>query len=305
MIVGITGSTQEKREQVAAIFILLDVYYSQEIFLYEDSSPIDYVKGYLMGGTNIGKFCNNPTDSRWVLKQFSEAPKMIVSALTGAHPIDLQYRDFRESLSPCKINECDASYECLLEYIRDTLSLYGLGENIWIDTLMREYKKDCFWIVTDCTEQAEIETVKKLGGKILELSNIDDSADIPSLNETYKVTIGEDIKVTIGQIEFLMKSLSFINSTENNYYKLTHTRIEGSEFEVSSSKCPLSDQEIQEIDCTLSLVAGTKTPMCYYMKNTQDGGIRVSRCPHLNNLQLPGEGIDNVSCKLLILKRGE
>ena len=144
---------------------------------------------YLTSNSAIYPYDTNLTytSSPYLIKKFADKVKDIVCMLIGCSRADLENEEFKNTLlSPEWSTPIDnplgpafdgvnfgklMSVREMLQKVGTDAMRDGLHKNVWVNTLMSDYKSDSNWIITDCRFPNEAEIVKKNKGIIIRVNS--------------------------------------------------------------------------------------------------------------------------------------
>ena len=123
-------------------------------------------------------------------KKWAYKVKQVATLITGIPIENFEDQEFKKSLlgpewgtiTNTPLNAIpifeDVKFNALLS-IRELLQKIGtdamrdgLHENVWVNAMMSEYKKDSNWVITDTRFPNELKAVKKAGGITINVSRI-------------------------------------------------------------------------------------------------------------------------------------
>lgn len=102
----------------------------------------------------------------WEIKKFAYSPKKIVADIIGVPVEKMEDREWRSSIIPPFKK---SPFDMLIEVSQGMKSL--IYENIWIDTLFKDFKENSRWIITDLRFPVEYQAIKDLGGMCIRIDN--------------------------------------------------------------------------------------------------------------------------------------
>lgn len=145
MIIGIAGKAGSGKDLVGNIIQYLIACKKCEGM---DCFKADYVN---RGFTLEAKYTNI---SKWETKKFADKLKDIVCLLTGCTRADLEDREFKNNRKFRFENKWYGSVREFLQYFGTDLIRKNLGDDIWVNALMSEYKpKQATIINSNCPRQ--------------------------------------------------------------------------------------------------------------------------------------------------------
>lgn len=157
MLIGISGKKGSGKDTLAKAFMIKK---SCEISFFTKRLPKN--NSYLEDFT-----VDELEDySGWKIKKFATALKDICEIVSGEnfHSDDIKLNTFKH----LKSGGVSISNREALQYIGTDLFRNSFP-NIWVDTLLKDYKETSNWIVTDVRFLNEAEAIKKLGGTLIRI----------------------------------------------------------------------------------------------------------------------------------------
>lgn len=106
--------------------------------------------------------------AHWEEKQFAGKLKQMVSVLTGITMGDLDRQEVKEAT--LKYMDLGTTPRYLLQTLGTEWGRNLIDKDIWVKTLLSDYKRNSDWIITDVRFENEAMAIKERGGLLIRIN---------------------------------------------------------------------------------------------------------------------------------------